>query len=291
MAKNQPKFNFFVSYIFLKEKKLKPLVNKFKNNVRQLLKSISLHSKKHPIKTRVLQTVFGIFIIGQITYQLSSFFDSLNSHISYDIANIQAVSPQIVNGHIQNVEKKLPKGDNVIFTLYGEFQIKSGQIKDSYLIYSKNDNPNIKSDDFHSLKLKYVPFVESWNYLNNIIPYVPMFYNPPLHIFRFDNKIHYTTKKSQFFYKPFYILTIDKQNNIDIQLLVVKSYSEIYISDTNTPFITNETTLTTPPVYKQLYLSDFIKHKSYSNKYDLNLEQIQKSSDQIIEITKNLYPH
>lgn len=300
MRKNKNNFNPLIEIAMIQQKysrlykkflpsfRFQKLIQKLYKKIKLSISKINNFFTKHSFLTSFIKFLFGIIIVGRITYQINSFFNSLNSPINYSISSFNAKPFDINNGKI-DTPSKMSKGDNLFFKFSSTLKISSGQIKDFYIVYSTTDSPNLSLSNFHNLTPKISYNNRFKKYLFSFIPYLSNSEQIPISTVTFKSKINYQTEKTTYCYKPFYLLTIDKQNNIDIKILMVRSYSELYYSEYNIPFIMSEESFTTAPSYQLLSPSDFLKTKSVSPKFNTSAKEIQQGIKQITEISKEFY--
>ncbi|AYG01315.1 hypothetical protein [Lactococcus allomyrinae] len=247
----------------------------------------------------VTNTLITLLFIAPITYQLSSIYSSGSSPISYDnISHFKStgtiITPEgTIEGEVNHGISTHPV-TNYNFSIAGELGLYSGEIKDVYIIYNENDdNSKLSPNNFHELKNKKNIGPSKTVFAQAFIPFKQIFDDHVIyHKTDFVLKnIHYHTTKTTLFYKPFYILTVDKKNNISIRLLLIKNKSGSGVTSLSSyaNFIYSPESLQQAPEYKLFLLSDILKLTSPEKKYDISKENVEKSVNEIRTIANDFY--
>lgn len=259
----------------------------------ELIKSSLFY--KPPFYKKLIKWLIGVSIIGSVPYQVNSFLSSSNSPVDYSISNFSATGTKIdksgsIHAKTESNEMDSPTL-NYTFSINGKFNLYSGKIKDAFLIYKEDDkNQDFSFDDLHTLEIKQNQLTAFHSYAFAFIPLWQSFGKTTYHSANFSlNEIHYHTTNSKLFYKPFYLLTVDEQNNIHVQLLIIKSKSGIMSISKDVNFIDSPQALQASPEYHLLSLSEILKAPSDKQSFGLSKEQVQQNVNQILDLFKVFY--
>lgn len=246
----------------------------------------------------VRTTLIALIIVAPITYQLSSIYSSANAPISYDnIDYFESIGTEIspegeIKGKV-NSGTILNPVTNYNFSIGGEIKLYSGEIKDIYIIYNEKDDEesSLSPDNFHELKDKKNTGPSKMTIAQAFIPFKQILSEHVVYHktdFALKN-IHYQTSNKTLFYKPFYILTVDKKNNISIRLLLIKSKDGVMSISSYANFIYTPQTLQQSPDYKLFSLPNVLKLSSPEKSYNINKKSIEKSVNKIRSIANDFY--
>ena len=184
--------------------------------------------------------------------------------LEYNLSNYSLQSS------MQNYEfSLLPGKENLYqhcFTLNADCYIYEGSLKNIFLIYSKDENNKFSEFDFKELKLtnkttafhKLFYLLSSIKILHYMWPKLKNTYNQKLD---FTAKISYgsSTKKKT---KNFYLLAIDKQNNISINILQVTTTANVFAVDqTETKARVGIDIKGEKPTFKLIKTTDLLSNK------------------------------
>lgn len=248
-------------------------------------------------KKRLFKWLFSIAILGSVPYQINTFLSSNHSAINYKISNFSTTGTQVdKNGKIHG-KGNSEGGDknhptlNYTFSISGNFKLFSGQIKDAYIIYDEKDTKKLFSTtDFHPLSLKKSAMRPFLSYAGAFLPLFETIIPIAYHSSQFNtNEIHYQTTNLNLFYKPFYILTIDTQNHLNLQLLLIRSKEGIMSFPNGVNLISDPYSISTPPEYNIIEISEVLKSNSFENSYQIPKKEVQNSAKNIIQIAQNFY--
>ncbi|EME7167163.1 hypothetical protein O2S95_002255 [Enterococcus faecium] len=202
-------------------------------DLRSSVKTETPNFKKKLI-TCVLSLLIKLVIIVLISLPLSNqieiMINNKNYLLDYNLSNYSINSPM---QHYQI--SILPGKENSYqhcFNLNANCYIHEGSIKNLFLVYSQNDKNKFSESDFTNLILenkttKFHEFMYLLSSLKFLHHFMPSLENTYIKKFNFNCKISYGSadKKMK---KNLYLLALDKQNNISINILQVTSTAKIH---------------------------------------------------------------
>ncbi|HFD1778298.1 TPA: hypothetical protein ACF1UY_001765 [Enterococcus hirae] len=178
---------------------------------------------------------FLIFLLFSLPFstQIENMINNKNYMLDYNLSNYSLKIPE-TNYDFSLLPDKANTYQHC-FYLNANCYIYEGNLNHLFLIYSKDENNKFSESDFTEIKLKNKTtiwnkigyMISSMKILNPILPFLKNTYNQKLEL---NCKINYgssTRKKT----KNFYLLTIDKQNNISLNILQITTTAKIFAVD------------------------------------------------------------
>ncbi|MFP7306234.1 hypothetical protein SFC81_01505 [Enterococcus faecalis] len=210
------------------------------NSQKQILENIQkklVHTtpKWKLIFKYIMLFFLNIILVIPFTINVEELITTKNNPVSYKISNYSA--KPATEAHIRLEEGKDFEFKHSI-DINIHYKIYSGQIKKLYAVYSYDDSDEFDESSFHKLPIetsennfhKLLFLLPTYTTLANKISILP--HDLSLSSGSFNTKINFGSYDSTTV-KNIYLLNVDPQNNLSIDLLLVTNTSTMQQYDTN----------------------------------------------------------